>query len=69
MAISSVSSTPVQPPTKAAPVEATEAIKGGKDLKNDGDTDDAGAAAQASAPQPTVNFQGQAIGRTINVTA
>jgi len=69
MSISSVSSTPVPPPQKAAPVEAAEATRGGKDLKNDGDADDAAAASKASAPKPTVNFQGQALGRTINVTA
>jgi len=70
MSISSISSsTPVQPPQKAAPVEAAEATRGGKDLKNDGDADDAGAAAQASQPKPVSNTLGQIIGRTVNVTA
>lgn len=68
MSISSVSGASVQPTPKATPVEATEATRGGKDMRNDGDSDDA-AVARVSAPQPTTNFQGQAIGRTVNVTA
>jgi hypothetical protein len=68
MSIGSVSSASVQPAPKATPVEAAEATRGGKDMKNDGDSDDA-AVARVSAPQPTTNFQGQAIGRTVNVTA
>ena len=69
MSISTVSSTPVQPPQKVAPVEAAEATRSGKDLRNDGDADDAAGASQTGAPKPTVNFQGQALGRTLNVTA
>ncbi len=70
MSVGSIqSSSPVQPPPKAAPAEATEATRGGKDVKNDGDADDAAAAPKATAPKPTTNFQGQAIGRTINVSA
>jgi hypothetical protein len=73
MEISSVSSQPtVQAPPKAAPVEASEATRGGKDLKNDGDADDAAAAnsvAKASAPKPVINTLGQTTGGTLNVTA
>jgi hypothetical protein len=70
MSVGSIQSgTQVQAPSKAAPVEATEATRGGKDLKNDGDPDDAAAAPKATAPKPTTNFQGQAIGRTLNVSA
>lgn len=69
MSISSVTTTTVQAPQKTAPVEAAEATRGGKDLKNDGDADDAAAAPKAPAPKPTINFQGQALGRTVNVTA
>ncbi len=68
MSISTATSAPAQPAPKAAPVEATEATRGGKDMKNDGDSDDA-AAARMTAPKPTTNFQGQAIGRQLNVTA
>lgn len=74
MAIGSISSnTPVQTPAKAAPVESTEATRGGKDVKSDGDKDDAVAAATAatasSATTPVVNTLGQQIGRNLNVTA
>jgi hypothetical protein len=73
MAISSVSSqNPMPAPTKAAPVEAAEATRGGKDLKNDGDADDAAAAsaaAKASTPKPVINTMGQTTGLNLNVTA
>ena len=69
MSISSVTSTTVQNPPKAAPVEAGEVARRGKEIKNDGDSEDAGAATQASAPKPVTNLQGQALGQTVNVTA
>jgi hypothetical protein len=76
MAIGSISSnTPVQTPAKAAPVESTEATRGGKDVKSDADADDAAAATKAvaasasSATTPVVNTLGQQIGRNLNVTA
>ena len=73
MAISAVSSsTPAPAPVKAAPVEAAEATRGGKDLKNDGDSDDgavASATSTASAPKPVINTLGQTTGSTLNVTA
>ena len=73
MAISSVSSnSPVQTPHKAAPSESTEATNGGKDVKKDGDADDAGAGAgavSATIPSSVVNSLGQQIGRNLNVTA
>ena len=72
MAISAVSSsTPAPTPAKAAPVEAAEATRGGTDLKNDADSDDAAAASatsQASAPTPVINTLGQTIGGNLNVT-
>ncbi len=71
MAISSVSSnSPAQTPHKAAPSESTEATNGGKDVKKDGDADDAGAGAvSATIPSSVVNSLGQQIGRNLNVTA
>jgi hypothetical protein len=70
MAIGSISSSsPMQAPPKAAPAEAGEATRAGKDVRNDGDADDAGAAAQKTAPKPVTNTLGQLIGRNVNVTA
>jgi hypothetical protein len=70
MSVPSISSSPSTPPApKTRPAEATEATQGGKDIKNDGDSDDGGAAAQASAPKPVINLQGQTLGQTVNVTA
>jgi hypothetical protein len=69
MAVSSISSAnPPAPPPKAAPVEAGEATRGGKDVKNDSDADDAAGAA-APIPKPTTNSVGQVIGQHLNVTA
>jgi hypothetical protein len=68
MAIGSISSnTPVQPPSKSVSSEASEATRSGKDVRNDGDADDAGAAAKGSAPKPVTNTLGQVIGRNLNV--
>ncbi len=61
------SATPVQPPPKPAPVEAGNAIRAGKDAKNDGDADDGVKAAQASAPKPVTNTLGQVLGQHVNV--
>ena len=69
MSISSVTSTTVQNPPKATPVESAEVARRGKEIKNDGDSEDAGATTQASAPKPVTNLQGQALGQTVNVTA
>jgi hypothetical protein len=70
MSISAVSSnTPTQALQKAAPVEAVEATRGGKDVRNDGDADDGAAAAQVAAPKPVTNTLGQLIGRNVNVSA
>ena len=44
-----------------------EAQAAGRDVKNDGDSDDGGAAVKASAP--TVNLSGQAVGKLVNVSA
>jgi hypothetical protein len=69
MAISSVSSnSPVQAAPKVAPPESTEATNGGKDVKKDGDADDAGAT-KPSIPSSVVNSLGQKIGGHLNVTA
>ena len=71
--INSVSSgNPVQAPPKTAPVEATEATRPGKDLKNNTGQEGASAAsttAKASEPKPVTNTMGQVTGRTLNVTA
>ena len=70
MSISISSSTPVQAPQKASPIEAAEATRGGKDVSNDGDSDDGAATATpASAPKPVTNTLGQLIGAHLNVTA
>jgi hypothetical protein len=63
------SSTPAPAPVKAAPAEAAEATRGGKDVKKDGDADDAASAAQARSAAPVINSLGQALGRNLNVTA
>ena len=71
MAISPISSsTVVQQTSPVGAAEAGEATRGGKDIKNDGDADDAGgAAAPAAAPRPTTNTVGQVIGQHLNVKA
>ncbi len=70
MSISSVSSnTPSPPVQKAAPPEAAEATRQGKDVRNDGDADDSTAAAPSKTPEPVVNSLGQTIGKNLNVTA
>ena len=71
MSISSISSsTPLQTPQRTPAVEAGEAVRGGKDVRNDSDADDATrAATKASAPQPTTNTLGQEIGKNLNVSA
>ena len=70
MSISISSSTPVQAPQKPSQVEAAEATRGGKDVRNDGDADDGAAKpTPASAPKPVTNNLGQLIGANLNVTA
>ena len=69
MSVSSVNSSNGNlstPASRPAP-EAAEVQKGGRD--NDGDSDDGGAGAVKSAPSPSVNMNGQTIGKIINVTA
>jgi hypothetical protein len=64
-AISSVAST--VPSVKPEAMEPP-----GRDTKNDHDKDDAGGAttaAASSAPKPTVNTQGQALGAMLNTKA
>jgi hypothetical protein len=70
MSISISSSTPAQAPQKASPVESAEATRSGKDVSNDGDTDDGAATATpASVSKPVTNTLGQLIGANLNVTA
>jgi len=70
MAIPSIGSgSPAPAPVKSAPSEATEATKGGKDVKNDGDSDDAAGASKAASTAPVINTLGQQLGRNLNVTA
>ena len=70
MSISISPSIPAPAPQKTSPVESTEATRGGKDVGNDGDTDDGAATATpASAPKPVTNTLGQLIGTNLNVTA
>jgi hypothetical protein len=47
--------------------EAGEAHRAGRDVKNDGDADDAARSVQA--PKPTVNSSGQTVGSIINEKA
>lgn len=62
MTIDSVSnSTYTQPARPKA--EAGEAQRAGRDVKNDGDSDDGFAAV----PRATVNLNGQTVGATISV--
>lgn len=65
-AISSVASNSYTPSTRPEALEAP-----GRDTKNDHDKDDAGGstASATSAPKPTVNTQGQAIGTVLNTKA
>lgn len=64
-AISSVSS---NSSVSAMRPEALEAP--GRDVKNDHDSDDrAGSASAQSAPNPTVNTQGQILGVILNTKA
>ena len=65
MSISSVGSSLPTPVIQRTP-EAAE-VKGARD--NDGDSDDGGAKAAQAAPAPTVNLNGQKLGRIINVSA
>ena len=60
------SSLPPQVQAPAKPVESGEATRGGKDVKNDGDADDAGGASK-SAPASVTNTLGQQIGRHLSV--
>ena len=69
-----VSISPVSSSTGAAAVaavqqERTEATRGGRDVRNDGDSDDVAAAQTAAKPQPTANTSGQQIGAVVNTTA
>ena len=65
MNISSVNSSP--------PIHATgrsEAVEVAGAADHDGDRDDGGPAASASAPQrPSVNLSGQTVGRFLSVKA
>jgi hypothetical protein len=69
MSISSVPSSlaPAALP-KTPATESSEPTAAGRDVTNDGDSDDAAPAAAAST-QPTVNTLGQEIGKHLNVTA
>jgi hypothetical protein len=70
MAIGSISqSAPVQSSYKTSHPEAIEAMRGGKEVRNDTDTDTGRSATPASAPKPVTNTFGQTIGRTVNVSA
>jgi hypothetical protein len=69
MTISSISSASQQVYAPAAK-EASEATRGGRDIKNDGDSDDrGGAAAAVKIAAPAVNTSGQTTGQLINTTA
>lgn len=69
MSVSFVGSTSsAYAPAVRPQAEAGEAQRAGRDAKNDGDSDDGGAAS-VKAPAPTVNFNGQTIGSRINVIA
>jgi hypothetical protein len=68
MSVSSInSSNAAYVPQVKAPAETGEAQKAGREVKNDGDSDDKNAAVKA--PAPTVNLNGQAVGTLINAVA
>lgn len=69
MTIGSATNAAKQIPMKVQPTEAAEATRGGKDVKNDGDADDAVSVGKASSPKPVLNLQGQEIGKNLHVTA
>ncbi|KFB75690.1 hypothetical protein [Candidatus Accumulibacter cognatus] len=54
-------------PAVKAQAEAVEAQQAGRDVGNDVDTDDGGAAVKE--PAPTVNLNGQTVGTRINTSA
>jgi hypothetical protein len=64
------SSTAIQQSSRVATAEVGEATRGGKEVKSDGDSDDAAASTgPAAAPLPTTNNVGQVIGQHLNVQA
>lgn len=67
MSISSISPASQQMYTPAVK-EISEATRGGRDVKNDADSDDSGARAVTVAA-PAVNTSGQTTGQLINTTA
>lgn len=69
MSISISSSTPVQAPQKANPVEATQAKRDDKDVRKDGDADGGTTTKGSSTPQAFTNALGQLTGTTLNVKA
>jgi hypothetical protein len=66
MNVGSTSATP-PPPVTQATAESREVKKSGPD--NDGDADDGGSKSVQSAPQTSVNLQGQTLGQLINTSA
>jgi hypothetical protein len=69
MSVSAISSSTAALAQLVQPrAESAEATAAGRDVKNDGDSDEGGGNT-VQAPKPTVNFQGQQIGSIINVSA
>jgi len=78
MAINSISSPALASPpamtaapAKMVSMEATEAVRGGRDMQADNDADDSlsGTGYNPHASGPTTNGMGQKIGTTLNVQA
>jgi hypothetical protein len=68
VSVSSIgSNSAVYTPAARPQAEAGEAQAAGREVQSDGDSDDGGTAAKA--PAPTVNLDGQSVGKLINVTA
>ena len=68
MSVSSIgSNSAVYTPAARPQAEAGETQVAGREVKRDGDSDDGGATVKA--PAPTVNLNGQSVGKVINITA
>ncbi|MEO5794947.1 MAG: hypothetical protein ABIP34_07990 [Rhodoferax sp.] len=64
--VSSQVSIAIHPKTQS--VESGESVSAGKEVRNDGDSDDRGASvSQAAARQPITNALGELIGQHVNV--
>lgn len=69
MSVSSISSSNTAYASAVRPqAEAGEAQRAGREVRSDGDSDDGGSAASKS-PAPSVNLDGQSVGKLITTSA